>query len=187
MKDLRWRHAEQGSTARLEAPHLTWPVFAIPEPAGPAGSCVLSKRDGADWVWATLACDRANPYVCKKEPVLVHPTTRHAYLTLFAELSWQDAATACQNRGAHLVTIADAAEQDFVARLAPGQFWIGARDDALDGSFTWSTGEPAVYTAFAAGEPDHDAGAQCLLMGIDEGWHDRPCADGNAYVCEIEP
>jgi len=43
MKDLRRRHAEHGSIARLEAPNLAWPVSAIPEPAGPP----LSLRDGA--------------------------------------------------------------------------------------------------------------------------------------------
>lgn len=175
-----------GTYAWVSAEPLQWAKWAKGEPAGPAGACAVTKRDGDNWVWATLPCDRANAYLCKRSAFSIRAETHHAYLPLYAELSWQAANTACENRGAHLVTIDDAAEQAFVARLAPGEFWIGARDDELDGAFTWTTGEPASYSAFAPGEPDHDAGAQCLLMGVDEGWHDRPCAEKNAYVCEID-
>jgi cysteine-rich repeat protein len=176
-----------GTYAWVSAEPLEWSKWGRGEPNASAGACVVTKRDADSWVWATLACEKPGAYVCKKSPWVSVPETRHAYLTLYAELTWQEAKASCERRGAHLVSINDAAEQSFVARLAPGEFWIGARDDELDGSFTWTDGDLATYSAFAPGEPDHDAGAQCLLMGIDEGWHDRPCADANAYVCEVDP
>lgn len=175
-----------GTYAWMSGEPLQWAKWGNGEPAGPAGSCAVTRRDGDNWVWGTLPCERTNAYVCKRTAFSIAPETHHAYLALYAELSWEDAKTACVNRGAHLVTVASAAEQAFVARLTPGEFWIGGRDDQVDGTFTWVTGEAPVYAAFAPGEPDHDAGAQCLLMGVDEGWHDRPCADRNAYVCEID-
>ncbi|MFZ5890493.1 MAG: lectin-like protein [Myxococcota bacterium] len=183
---MRDRNAN-GTYAWVSAEPLQWAKWGRGEPAGPAGACVVVKRDTENWIWATLACDKPSAYICKKEPFVIRAETRHAYLALYADLTWQEAEVACESRRAHLVTITDAAEQSFVASLAAGDFWIGARDDELDGSFTWSTGEPATYSAFAPGEPDHNGGAQCLIMGIDEGWHDRPCNDANAYVCEVDP
>jgi cysteine-rich repeat protein len=154
--------------------------------------------------WATVACDRQLGFVCEKAPPEIRPEDHHAYVPLFLRTSWYDARDACAKSGGHLITIHDSAENAFAAALSAGEFWIGAFDpngpgpeppdascptDAGLPNYQWVTGGSVSSTFFAPGEPDHADCAGCLLMGVDEGWHDRPCDTAGyyaPYICEIE-
>jgi hypothetical protein len=81
---------------------------------------------------------------------------------LSADLAAQQAV----NWGGDLAAIGDQAENDWLAGQfgdATHPFWIGLTDAALEGTFEWINGEPVVFTAWRAGEPDDGPG----LFGAD--------------------
>lgn len=63
-------------------------------------------------------------------------------------VSWAQAKAACSGKGAHLVTITSAEENDFIygpVGVALGEdkgYYIGATDEVTAGSWKWVTGEP---------------------------------------------
>jgi hypothetical protein len=77
-------------------------------------------------------------------------------------MSWNEAESFAVAFGGHLVSITSADEQAFVETtfLSGGneQFvaWIGINDAAIEGFFTWSSGEPVTFTNWTPTEPnDH--------------------------------
>ena len=60
-------------------------------------------------------------------------------------------------------------------------FWLGFNDAAVEGQWTWSSGESATYTNWAPGEPNNDGGwarneDYCLFLTPNGGglWNDAP-------------
>ena len=132
----------------------------------------------------------------------------HTYfLSNFTEFG-PDAIIAAAAIGGHLVTIADAAEDAFVASISNGQWaWIGLNDVAVEGSFVWVTGEPVTYTNWCPNEPNNccigehwvttnwcGLGWNDLYDGVYEGYsYSLPfvvefddaeiCDNGNAVYC----
>lgn len=88
---------------------------------------------------------------------------------------WTAAKAAAEALGGHLVTITSGAEQSFLntalfgGTAAPGQvatpgligsWWMGATDAAVEGTWSWITGEPfGPFTNWGAGQPDNNTGA----------------------------
>jgi cysteine-rich repeat protein len=103
--------------------------------------------------------------------------------------SYQDAAALCTGFGGHLPTITSAGED--AAALAAVHLgdrpWLGGDDVAIEGGFTWGTGEPfASYRNFAAGKPDNAGDADCLRLDDAGTWSDAACASDAATLCEFE-
>ena len=70
---------------------------------------------------------------------------------------WQAQNIAEQNYDAHLVTIADAAENQWlVDTFGTTVAWIGFTDEAQEGNWSWITGEPVTYTNWASTEPNNN-------------------------------
>jgi hypothetical protein len=85
----------------------------------------------------------------------------HTYLVSPAASWYQNEAWAVA-LGGHLASINDQAEQDFINTtiLADNAFpydvfWIGATDEAQEGTFSWTSGEPFSYSNFGPGEPNN--------------------------------
>src|SRR4051794_28953782 len=74
---------------------------------------------------------------------VVNPANGHSYYQL-APSTWTDAEIEGIVLGGHLVTINDAAENEFVINRF-GQSWIGLSDAATEGTFVWSSGEPVTF------------------------------------------
>jgi hypothetical protein len=177
-----------------QPPQLTDWLPGFPDPS--RGTCVQgapvaalhpnpSARGGLDY--ANAPCEQPLGYVCEQEAWTVRPATHHAYHVFDGTSVWHEARDACAARGAHLVTIADAEEQAFVAALSPGlEVWIGATDEKEEGHFVWVTGEPFGYAHFSPGEPDNQFGNDdYVVLGNDQAWHDRP-AERRPFTCEID-
>ena len=77
-------------------------------------------------------------------------------------ITWEEAEAAGVARGGHLVTINDAAENQWIADTFVGSFypWIGLSDVADEGSFVWSGGEAATYRNWWPGEPNNCCGGE---------------------------
>jgi hypothetical protein len=113
------------------------------------------------------------------------------YALFLGERSWLDASLACEERGAHLVAINNAAENGRVTSLAPAgdRTWIGASDLESEGLFVWVTGESFGFTDWIAGQPDDEMGDEdCVEIrrddGSPEGWNDLSCELLRPYICE---
>jgi|GEM_PF-6228555 len=95
----------------------------------------------------------------------------HFYANAGPFLNWHDAENAAEARGATLVTITSQAERDFVVSTLLSDrnvYWLGGTDEASEGTFTWVTGEPFVYTDWVGGEPNNYGGAENYIAA---NWH----------------
>ena len=126
----------------------------------------------------------------------------HVYEYVPAPGPWttaRDAALLRTFRGVpgHLATITSAFENGVVAGLRFNgdlRGWIGLTDETVNGTFTWVTGEPLVYTNWNAGEPSNGVPAgsgnedyvEIFAAGV---WNDQALS-GNGlnqgYVVEYE-
>lgn len=92
----------------------------------------------------------------------INPNNRHAYSVLAGNdgISWLEAEQAANNLGGHLATIRSASEGDWIANNFKdfAFLWIGLNDQAQEGSFIWSSGEPVTYTNWFSGEPNNFGG-----------------------------
>lgn len=130
----------------------------------------------------------------------------HCYRLEADELPFAAARDACTARGGHLVTIADAAENDFVLQVHGDDHWLGANDGRDDrtagvGDYAWVSGEPWSYEHWEGGQPnahaidcpDESGGAHChehcAYQNGAGNWLDRACWNTIAVVCEwdLEP
>ena len=115
----------------------------------------------------------------------------HLYEVVSAleSISWADARDASISLGGHLATITSAEENDFVFNLCVTsedsgswsdhwQIWLGGfqPDGSLepDGNWQWITGEPFVYTNWAAPGPSNSGslGEDRLTIGYLNSWND---------------
>src|SRR5688572_25003459 len=108
-------------------------------------------------------------------PPVTNPANGHEY-RLVAQSSWMQAEIAAVRAGGHLVTINDAAEQNFVfstfgsygggARL----LWTGLHDGTVEGQYRWASGQTSAYTNWAPGEPNN-AGNEDYVAVFYPGHH----------------
>ena len=79
----------------------------------------------------------------------------HHYQRIDTDMSWTQAKSTCEAKGAHLATITSQAEQKFVydSLSAPvaKNLWLGGTDSGHEGTWTWITGEAFTYTNWAQG------------------------------------
>jgi Lectin C-type domain len=125
----------------------------------------------------------------------------HTYSFCKQPADWMQARARCTTAGADLASIADAAENAFVARnlaVAPapdagsGQasgYYIGLTYDPATGRSVWVDGKPASYFPWAPGEPTRvfdGVEERCAMTFVDGTWNDVPCTgfSKNAFVCE---
>jgi hypothetical protein len=119
------------------------------------------------------------------------------------ERTWEQARGRCESiAGAHLVTVQDDDEDEFVLDQISDKTWLGGSDGEDEGQWLWPDG-----TAFFDEEDDgpvagrfnnwdssepNDTGlsasaADCLMYWYEqEAWADASCGDEHGYVCEID-
>jgi len=129
---------------------------------------------------------------------ILNPANGHTYYLLDSS-SWQDSETESVGLGGHLVTISDAAEQDWVFSTfgAYGgvnrSLWIGLTDQAAEGAFAWISGEAVTYTNWAPFEPNDFQNVEDFVHMLRTGngfgapagfWND--IVSPNTYT-EVEP
>jgi len=109
-----------------------------------------------------------------------NPTTDHYYALTRSGLSPEQLNALAQEYGGHLVSIGDAAEEEWLySYFGPTMFWIGLTDQAAEGEWRWTSGEPATYLPWCPGEPTDTAGGAgpedaAHAIPILECWNDEP-------------
>jgi Lectin C-type domain/PEP-CTERM motif len=93
--------------------------------------------------------------------------------------SWTNSQSEAQTAGGNLVTINDAAEQNWLVNTFGNNqlFWIGFTDQAQEGNFQWISGEPVTYTNWSGGEPNNWSNIEdhtVMNWGNSGKWNDYP-------------
>jgi len=85
-----------------------------------------------------------------------NPANGNQYF-LTTSTTWTDAQAQAVAAGGNLVTINDAAEQNWLSNVfgTTELFWIGLTDRVTEGVFQWVSGQPVTYTNWAPGEPNN--------------------------------
>jgi len=99
------------------------------------------------------------------ELLVRNPANNHYYLRHNNPMSWRDAKRFCEGQGGRLATITSAEENAFIYKhFAQDQAcWLGATDEANEGAWKWSTGEPFDYKNWFRDEPSNSAGGEHFL------------------------
>ncbi|XP_062595934.1 perlucin-like protein [Saccostrea cucullata] len=120
--------------------------------------------------------------------------------------TWTDAANACRNMGAHLVTVDTEAKDNFIKQFLNvfaseklTHWWIGGSDFAVEGTWQWiAGGTVGSYNGWGPGQPDGNNTANCMSYKFFNhtiiGWSDDVCAPHThhghhahnlpGYICE---
>ncbi|AFZ25710.1 PEP-CTERM putative exosortase interaction domain-containing protein [Cylindrospermum stagnale PCC 7417] len=124
-----------------------------------------------------------------------NPSNGHQYFLTTTD-SWTGAQSQAVAAGGNLVTINDAAENNWLVSTFGGveRLWIGFTDVVQEGAFKWISGQPVTYTNWAPGEPNNFAGSEDYaftnwnIAGI---WNDSSGGFGGnrklGGIVEVEP
>ncbi|XP_026104075.1 asialoglycoprotein receptor 1-like [Carassius auratus] len=108
--------------------------------------------------------------------------------------NWTESRRDCLKKGADLIIINNGTEQDFVMHITnKTEFWIGATDIDVDGSWKWVDGSTLNSGFWAKGgevnEPRGGTLENCAVTYSTQwpdikGWHDVKCNDTYNWICE---
>ncbi|MEX2142607.1 MAG: Ig-like domain-containing protein [Pirellulales bacterium] len=120
----------------------------------------------------------------------------HYYALISSSLPAVQAITAAQSlrhlgSPGHLVTIANAAERDFLTgtfgvALGNPSVLIGLSDAAQEGVWRWVTGEAATFTSWNGGEPNGGTNENYVEMFANGTWNDLSGQFARPYLVEFD-
>ncbi len=154
-------------------------------------------------------CDECRVVCAEHGDDLLESDDHHCYAGYREpQLEFASAREDCEMRGAHLVTIESAAENELVAEFIVESKYIGAFEDVAltaegSGDYRWVTGEALSFENWANGEPDRaesrcgegpgpgPGGSRCyehcVAILSDGRWADQRCDRADGWVWEGEP
>lgn len=169
--------------------------FWIPDDSG---NYLGTWNDAGSWVshYGVIEVGASEPF----NPILAGPITNaangHAYY-LLAPTNWPGAEQIAVSLGGHLVTINNAAENDWIqntfGHYAGNSYtlWIGYTDQANEGDWRWINGSNSSYNNWNWGEPNNSgenenhAWVYGPATGVGGTWNDAPSSYILAAVVEL--
>ncbi|CAL8385933.1 unnamed protein product [Gadus morhua 'NCC'] len=103
--------------------------------------------------------------------------------------SWNKSREFCVVHGADLVVVDSKEEMDYINRWLGGHIWLGATDEASEGSWRWVDGTvlSADNPSWSGGKPDGGKKKNCLRRVWERPnieWTDESCEDNRYGICE---
>lgn len=149
-------------------------------------------------------CSSDCQVVCSDFGTNVESSADHHCYAGYDGADFETALAECEERGAHLVSIGSAAENEVVRGLVDSSKFIGAFEDVelssnAAGTYEWITGEGFGYQNWGDEQPDRAAERcdrgfdhsrcyeHCAFMLGNGTWADQRCDLIDGYVCEWEP
>jgi len=119
-------------------------------------------------------------------------STGRCYLMESIMRDWPSSRQRCLDFGGDLAAINSAVELAFVGTWMTSDAWIGGTDAAVEGKYTWTNGEPWVFSSWIDGEPKDPGGNRyCVALRVPEGalpsFDARMCGEKRAVLCESLP
>ncbi|XP_072043678.1 uncharacterized protein [Amphiura filiformis] len=136
-----------------------------------------------------------------------HAGNCYRYEDVLSPIRWTTAERDCETYGAHLVSIRDKTDMDFVqSLLIENDAWknstfiyIGLSKTEGNAGLTWMDGRAATYTDWAVDrrywndrQPDGGSLEACTMIDLTKlhstnNWHDIPCASrvASKFVCMV--
>ncbi|XP_071488359.1 uncharacterized protein [Diadema antillarum] len=130
----------------------------------------------------------------------------YRFTSLNQTLRWNDASLACDEEGAHLVSIKDSVEMSYIHYMLTSSWftgndektYIGLTDAAREGHFRWMDGSPLSYAdwffdtvSLDMSQPNGGEQEDCTMIYQQSllssaNWHDIACASLQArqYICK---
>lgn len=207
----RWFWSEGGPVdASLWAP-------TYPKPESGGGGPGIGQPDGCGSINASLQLENHDctedrrPVLCEREPgcamravgggpwqVGYQGENGHCYLRLTQQATYDNAANACKNLGAHLAAFETIAELRALPGITSGlgDVWIGARRNAcpkgnVGDAYVWATNGAIVPQGaddpgyWVLGEPNNLMGQEaCATMTRNHGLNDEACSVAFRPLCE---
>ena len=189
-----WGSGQPDNNNPNEGPGENYAHFWLPD----GGETVGTWNDAAYWVthFGVVEVGPNEPL----NPIIAGPITNvangHAYY-LLTPTNWPAAEQIAAGLGGHLVTINNAAENQWVYDTFSSYggeshtLWIGYTDQANEGNWRWISGSPAGYNNWNWGEPNNWDGNEnhAWMYGPNSGagglWNDAPSNFIVAAVVEI--
>ena len=194
--------ADAGGTAGVDVGAAGAPVQP---PEAVCGNGVLEDGEQCDDAGhlGEDGCDASCQVVCSQYGAGILESTDHHCYGGYDQATFAGAKAACDQRGAHLVTISSDEENALAQKLTNDGKWIGAYEDVAStspgtGAYVWLTGEPFTYMNWAPNEPNRaqyfcggptnaHCYEHCVVVLGDGTWADHRCETPDGYVCEWEP
>jgi Lectin C-type domain len=203
-QDFLWAHGMRdtwiGYTAadggwRWAAEASQYEDWAQGEPdGGPSDACAaLDAAHGGQW--ESRACaDSTSGFACEIAgyvPPDAHCSysrfAGHGYFICDSARTWLDASAHCQAIAAYLIEIDSADEATFLDKRVPGygSYAIGLSDAAHEGTFVWSSGAAAGFSAWDTDQPKSDTPDQDYVVALGGDRWQTVTPDQRVYfVCE---
>ncbi|HJN72433.1 MAG TPA: lectin-like protein [Myxococcota bacterium] len=107
--------------------------------------------------------------------------------------TWDEARAHCESLATDLakiesttwnLTAAAGGAARYPAGVDRGEWWIGLSDVATEGTWLWTDGSAATFTAWGE-EPEPDSTNNCAVINepVEGSWDDRPCDSSRFFVC----
>ncbi|XP_076084322.1 perlucin-like protein [Mytilus galloprovincialis] len=114
------------------------------------------------------------------------------YLFSKEHLSWYTAQSSCRAHNARLAEVETKDLSDYLISVAKlldksVDYWLGGRDDAIDGTWFWSSSDRVfTYSEWGPGEPNGYRYENCvdMFVGHQWKWNDANCSSSQYYICE---
>ena len=114
------------------------------------------------------------------------------YVLTNGSKSWEAAQAEARNLGGNLVTINNAAEEQWLKQTfgEDENLWIGFNDRAQEGTFEWVSGEAVTYTNWDPNEPNNAGGNEdfaTMNFSWRKQWNDDSGSRPFRGIIEIDP
>lgn len=128
----------------------------------------------------------------------------HKYELFNYSMPWYEAKVYCENLGGHLAVITSSEEETYIDSLiaagAKDNYWLGATDELVEGTWRWVSGEAWDFTFWKGWQPDNNTGIEHYLHYAKAygGWNDHCYSAGDTnsdsnfplntfgFICEWE-
>jgi cysteine-rich repeat protein len=141
-----------------------------------------TNGDGCEANCQFICADSLNPKMA-----FFDAATNHCYAVPEFVDVWQGVRDNCVALGGDLVSITSDNEQVLISPAKVHGPWIGLNDIEVEGTFTWSDGQPFSFENFADGEPNNAEGLENCIGLFDTGeWNDFFCDDFFKGICEFD-